>query len=399
MEPIIVSNQAEYDEAIKTYRKFLDTSYYDLDKGTEPVKEAGYFINNYLNKNTSRAETEKYLSRTGFNESQAKKVIDFFSTHWYGDIYDLERGFNFLGCRNNRKANLYSSPIHIKNATEKISVLHPVEAFGESEVEAFGYARVTAHDTSRITANDRTIIEALDNVHVTANNQSHIVAKNHSSVFLYGYSSAAVHDNARLTARESSKISVFDHGEALILDEAYADAYNNAFIAGKDNTRINAFNDATVKAFDMSRINAGNASYIEASEYAAINAQDQAVVVAGGRANVTARHNSLVLLKEDAHCQCKDAARMITASGNIPVFLKRNALHILDHPFINRNPAAALNLLLVSANPKDADEYSRKLKEMGCVNPESTKKVLQSWLNEHEYAERQAKETTWLWER
>jgi hypothetical protein len=100
------------------------------------------------------------------------------------------------------------------------------------------------------------------------------------------------------------------------------------------------------------------------------------VIVADTRANVKASDHSLVFLKDDAGCTCNGNARVITASRNDPAFLKSNMFYIMDHPFINGNPVIAFNILCVSAHPKKLDGYSQELKELGCVDPESTNRVL-----------------------
>jgi hypothetical protein len=71
----------------------------------------------------------------------------------------------------------------------------------------------------------------------------------------------------------------------------------------------------------------------------------------------------------------------------------------LDHPFIDRNPAIAVNLLLASSNPGDREAFSQKLKEMGCIAPESTNKVLQSLANKSNRTPHIARDRDSSWER
>jgi hypothetical protein len=131
MEPIIVSNQAEYSEACKAYRNILDNSRFDIDagKGLNIVKEADRLITDYLYKNVSKDDTEKELSRLYFNKYQAKDITGFFVDHRPGDLYDIEQGLNFLHLQNSGGLNRYISLIHIKNSTERISVQGDVEVF------------------------------------------------------------------------------------------------------------------------------------------------------------------------------------------------------------------------------------------------------------------------------
>jgi hypothetical protein len=365
----VVSNQAEYDAAQKIYQDILDKSYFDIDtgKGLNIVEEVDCLIYRYLYQDASKDDTEEGLSRFYFTGSQAREIAGYFSTYRPGDLYDIERGLNFLGLQNSRELNIYNSLIHIKNSTEKINVRYPVEVFGESEVEAFGHARVTAHDKSTITSHDFSIVRAFDNAGITARDQSHITARNESAVMLYDNSTAAAYNDARVTARDYSKAAVFDQVNAAAFDNCHINAKDNAYVAAHDYTRVNA--------------------------------QNNAVIVADTRAQVTANHHSLVFLKDDADCKCNDGARMITGSRNAPAFLKSNLFYIFDHPFINRNPVIALNLLCVSANQKNADAYSKKLKEMGCVDAESTKKALNALLDEFIYKKDTEKERSWLWER
>jgi hypothetical protein len=300
MEPIVVSNQAEYIEACKAYRDILDNGNFDIDagKGVNIVKKVDSLITDYLFKDISKNEAEKSLSRLCFNEYQAKEITGFFVTHRPGDLYEIEQGLNILGLQNSGKLNRYISLIHIKNGAERITVKNPVEVFGKSEVAAYRYAHVAAHGKASITAFNQAVVYALDSSNVLAADQSHVVTK------------------------------------------------------------------------DM--------PHIVAWDSAIVNANDQAVVIARDKAIVTANNNALVFLQNDAVCKRYDNAKVIARSQNKPDLLENNVFHILDHPFIKGNAAIAVNLLITSADPKDIDAFSQKLKGMGCVDPESTKKVLQS---------------------
>jgi hypothetical protein len=401
MEPMIVSNQAQYDEAHKLYQDLRDTSCFNIDtgKGIEIIREVDYLLHNYLYKDVTKEETENALSSFFFTEYQAQNITGYFSALRPNDLYDIQQGLNVLGLRCRRELNVYSSLIHIKNGTETINVQCPVEVFDTSAVSAVRHAIVTAHDSSTIKAYDRSIVHSFDTSAVTAFDQSHIVVKNKGSVTLYHHATAASYNNARVTARDHSIATAYDQAQALIFDDAFINGYNGAFITGKDNSRINAWDESTVKAFDNCRVNANHDSYVAAHDYASVHAQDNAVVIADTKAQVTARHRSLVFLKDDALCNCNDTAKLIVSSRNDPAFLKRNVFYILDHPFVNRSPTIAVNLLYVSTNKNNRDGYLVKLKEMGCVSPESTKKVLNALLGEYIYQRHKAKEPEESWER
>jgi hypothetical protein len=175
-----------------------------------------------------------------------------------------------------------------------------------------------------------------------------------NDVEVFGKSDVAAFRYAQVVAHEKANIIAFDH----------------AVVFALDNSNVLASNQSHVVTRDM--------PYIVAWDSAIVNANDQAVIVARDKSRITASHNTLVFLQGDAVCKWSDNARVITQSENKPDFLIRNALHILDHPYINGNPVIAVNLLICSADPKDKDVFSQKLKGMGCVDPESTKRVLHS---------------------
>jgi hypothetical protein len=321
MKLIIVSNQAEYRKARKEYRDILDDSRFDIDagKGLNIVKEADRLITDYLYKNVSKDDTEKELSRICFNKYQAKLITGFFVDHRPGDLYDIEKGLNFLRFQNSGELNRHTSLIHIKNSTERISVKGPVEVFGKSEAAVFRDASVAAHDKAHIRAFNQAVIFALDNSNIIASDHSHVITR----------------DMPYITARDS----------------------------------------------------------------AIVNANDQAVIIARDKSKVTACHNTLVFLQNDAVCKAEDNARVITPSQNKPDFLQNNVFHILDHPFVKGSPAAAVNLLIASANPGDRAAFSQKLKEMGCTDPELTKKVFRSMTKDFNRKKHKINEPDNSWER
>jgi hypothetical protein len=321
MDPIVVSNQAEYTGACKAYRDILDNNRFDIDagKGLNIVKKVDCLITDYLFKDISKDEAEKSLSRLCFNEYQAMEITGFFLDHRPGDLYDIEHGLNFLRLLNSKELNRHISLIHIKNARERISVKNPVEVFGKSGAAAYRYAPVAAHDRAQITAFNHAVVYALDNSEVLASDQSHVITRN------------------------------------------------------------------------MPRITAWNSSVI--------NTNDQAVVFARDKSTVLARDNSLVFLQGDAVCKALGNARVITRSQNKPDFLRANVLHILDHPYIKGDPAVAFSLLKTFSDPGDHDAFSQKLKKMGCIDPESTKKVLQSMAREKNSAAHAVKDRDTVWER
>lgn len=401
MKLITVSTQAQYDEAQKQYWKTLDKNYFDIDrdKGREAVEEVDRLIRNFLYEGASKKDTENDLARLYFSRTQAEEITGYFLTRPPGDVYYTEQGLNMLNFRAGGEMNTRSPVIQIKNSTEKICVRYPVEVFGESEIEASGHARVTARDGSRITARGRALVRAFDNARVAAHDQSHVIAKNSSSVTLYGNSTASAHNYARITATEDSKAAVSGQTTATVLNTARADAYDRALIFAKNGSIINAFNDAVVNADDDSRITAGNTSYVSASGSASIDAGDYAVVAAGDKVKVTAHNRSLVFLKNNLVCEADDEAEVIDTTRNIPDLLENNVLRLLDHPFIGWNPVIAVNLLLASANPSDREAFARKLKDLGCIDPASTNRVLQSMAKKANPAAHRAGDRDRSWER
>jgi hypothetical protein len=388
MEPIAVSTQKQYDEAQKKYQAALDTSYFDIDKGKglEIVEEVDYLIYHFLCNGVSKEDTEKNLSRFYFDESQAEEITGYFLTHQPGDLYEIERGLNILNLSPDSDMNRRISPIQIRDSVEKIRVYYPVEVFGNSEVEAYGHARVIAHDTAKITAHDQAIVEALDTVQVKAFESSHITARNASAAMLFNRSTAMAYNHASINAGDYTKTAVFDAADAKIWDYARAEAYNKSLVTARNKAIIAAFHNATVNTHDYTSVTAKDVSYIFAKGSAIINAEGNAVVVAGDNVKVNAKHRSLVFAGPDAVCEHTDKTRIIGSAQNKPLFLKSNILRILDHPYINREPVIAVNLLLSSASPDDKEGFSRKLKEMGCTDPESTNRVLNILVKDFESA-------------
>jgi hypothetical protein len=139
--------------------------------------------------------------------------------------------------------------------------------------------------------------------------------------------------------------------------------------------------------------------YITAKDSAIVNANDQAVVIARDKSKVTADDNTLVFLQNDAVCKAAGTAKVVTRIRNKPDFIKTNVFFILDHPYINGNPVTAVNLLIRSADPKDLEGFSKRLAGMGCTDPESTKKVFQSWAVNYSRKEHKSNEQDNSWEK
>jgi hypothetical protein len=384
MKSIVVKSQAEYDEAQKLYQDALNESYFDIDRGRgmEIVEEVDYLIYNYLYKDESKENTEKNLAHFYFTSSQAEEITNYFITHRPSDLYEIERGLNTLNLYNDQEINTNASLIHIKDSIEPIRVRFPVEVFGNSVVEAWGHSKVIAHDNSFITARDYAIVEAHDSVQIEAFEHSHITARNDCYAILFDTATAAGYDAVAIEARDSSKAAVYNQACAEIRDGASVDAYNHAHVQGKDSSRITAYDDVIVNACDNSCVTAKGLSYIFAHGSATVNALDHSVVVAGNTVNVSAAHHALVFTRDNAVCNIKDKAQLITGAQNKPLFLKSNVLHLLDHPYINKEPVIAVNLLLAAANQKDKGDFSSKLKELGCIDPESTDRVLSAFVND-----------------
>jgi hypothetical protein len=321
MEPIIVSNQAEYRKASKTGRRIPKKNRFDIDagKGLDIIKEVDRILTGYFYEKISKNGAEKSLSRLCFNVFQAKKITDFFIDYRPGDLYGIEQGLNRLRYQNSRELNGYIPPVHIKNAAEKIRVYTPVEVFGRSHVEAYQYAPVIARD--------------------------------------------------------------------------------RAYIHSFEDSVIYAYNNSNVVAEEQSRVVARNMPFVVAMGSAIINANDYAVIVARKYSNVNARHNALVFLQDEAVCKAKDNVKVITRTQNKPDFLKTNVLNILDHPYVNGNPSTAIRLLITAADARDINGFSKNLWEMGCHDPESTKKVLLSMIKDFNRKKHKPIEQDNSWER
>jgi hypothetical protein len=380
MKPIAVSTQAQYDEAKKLYQKTFDKSRFDIDrgKGMEVVEEVDYLIHNFLYEEVSKKDTENDLSRFYFTESQAQEIAGYFLIRRPRDLYDIERGLNALGLRADGEMNTPAPLIHIKDGREKISVSYPVEVFGKSEAEAFGHAKVIAHDTARITAHDQVIVEALDSARIKAFDQSHSTVRDSSKIILYNNATAMACNYSSVTARHRAQVLLFDHSGGEISDNALAHVYNEALVTAENTSKIMAFHDASIVAYNNAFVTAKDKSQVTAFNSVAVHAEDNTVITARDTVNVSAKHQVIVFTGENTVCEYKDRVRLINSSQNKPRFLKSNVLTLLDHPFIEGEPVAAVNLLIAASDPNDREGFSRQLKEMGCVDPESTNKVLQS---------------------
>jgi hypothetical protein len=383
MEPIVVSTQAEYDEAQKLCRSSLEKSYFDIDKdiGMDIVGEVDYLVYNYLYQDMTKDETEKSLSTFYFNQEQASEITDYFLTHRPGDLYDIERGLNLLDLRPDGETG-HETHIIIKDSTERIKVHYPVEVFGKSEVEVFGRSKVVAHDNAQITACDRSIVKAYNRAQVTALNQAYITARDNCAVYLFNQSTATIYNKATVTAIDKSKTALFNLADASLFNYAVANAYDESIVTGKDSTKIMAFNKAKVYAYDQAHVTAKDLSHTLAGGQASVVAEDDAVVIAINEAKVTAKHRALVFARDNAECGSADKALVVTAAQNKPLFLKSNILHILDRPYINWEPAVAVSLLISAADPKNKLAFEHRLKAMGCVDRESTNRVIASLVRE-----------------
>jgi hypothetical protein len=201
------------------------------------------------------------------------------------------------------------------------------------------------------------------------------------------------------------RISVQDPVE--VFGKSEVSAFRDASVAAHDQANIRAFNQSVIFALDNSNIIASDHShvitrdmpYITARDSVIVNANDQAVIIARDQSKITADDNALVFLQNDAVCKATDTARVVARIRNKPDFIKTNVFYILDHPYINGNPATAVNLLIKSADPKDLEGFSKRLAGMGCVDPESTKKVFQSWAMNYSRKEHKSHESDSSWER
>jgi hypothetical protein len=178
--------------------------------------------------------------------------------------------------------------------------------------------------------------------------------------------------------RVQDPVDVFGESDVAAYRAAQVAAHNRSYITAFSQSVVLALDSSKVVAFDRCHIIARNMPIIAAYNSAVLDASDQAVIIARGSSKVTARHNSLVLLQDWATCNASDTVMVITRSQNKPKLLKDNLRLLLGHPFINGNPEAALNLLIASADPNDIALFQKRPLDMGCLDPESTKEVLQS---------------------
>jgi hypothetical protein len=399
MEPIAVSTQAEYDEAQKFFQKAFDESYFDLSqgKGIEMAKEVNDGINGFFYKDAPSEDIKKALARFYFTAVQASDITDYFIRHKPESPQDIERGLNFLNLKSSREFNLGIPLIHIKEAQDKICVWSPVEVYGKSQVEAFGSAKATAYNRARVISHDQAVVEALDNSLVVAFDQSYVVSRNESNIRLNDEATGLAYDCSSVYARDHANIVLFDKSYGNVSDSAIANAFHKASVTATKKAIIFAFNDSKVAAYDDSKVTARNRSYIDAQDSAVIDAQDQSVTIAGENVKVSAQDNSLIILQGEAVCESCDKSKVIKSSQNKPAFLEKNVLSMLDHPFINKNPSTAINLLLAAIKLEDINAFNRKLKKMGCVDPQSTSRVLSSLENKFDQTvqKKQGPEKSW----
>jgi hypothetical protein len=400
MEPIVVATQAEYIEAQKLCQDSFNKSYFDIDKdiGMDIVGEVDYLIYNYFYQDMAKEETKKCLSDIYFGQDQAGEIIDYFLTHRPRDLYDIERGLNILDLRPDKETG-NEALIVIKDSVEKIKVHCPVEVFGESEVEVFGRSMVVAHDDSQITAHDQSIVKAHNRTQVTALDYAHITARNDCAVYLYNQSTATAYNHVSVIASDHCKAALFNLADASAFNSATVDAYDESIATGKDSSTIRVYDKAKAYAYDQARVTAKDVSYTVAGGQASVNAENNAVVFAGDETKITAKHHSLVFAGDHATLVCVDKAMVIDRAQNNPLFLKSNILHILDHPYIGREPAVAASLLISAAKPEDRSAFNRRLKAMGCVDRESTNRVIASFVKEFDRKILKKQERSDSWER
>jgi hypothetical protein len=257
MKPIIVSNQAEYRKARKTYRDILDNSRFDIDtgKGLNIVTKVDDLITDYLFKDISKDDAEKSLCRLCFNEYQAKEITGFFIDHRPGDLYDIERGLNFLGLQNSGELNRNTSLIHIKNGRGRISVQSPVEVFGKSEATAFRYASVVAHDRAQITAFNQAVVYALDNSNVLAADQSRVVTRDMPHVVAWDSAIINANDQAVIIARDTSKVTACHSTLVFLQNDAVCKRYDTARVITRSQNKPDFLKNNVLHILDHPFIN------------------------------------------------------------------------------------------------------------------------------------------------
>jgi hypothetical protein len=401
MEPIVVSTQAQYDEALKLCQRTPGESRFDIDRdiGMDIVEEVDYLVYNYFCRDATREETEKNLSEHYFTQNQASEIFGYFLTHRPGDLYEIERGLNALNLQSDGDREDQTFPIHIRDSTEKIRVASSVEVFGKSLVEAFGSSKVIAHDSARVIAHDRTIVEAFDDVLVSACDKSHATVRGNSQIFLDDQSTVTAYDHPSITAKDFSKVALFDSASGRAYNNVTVEAYDQSVVFGKDNANIRAFNKANVSAYDHARVAAKDLSSVFARDHSSVITENNSMAIAYNCANVTAKDNSLIFAKDEAEYVRADKALVIDKDQNKPQFFKNSILLIFDHPYINRKPEVALRLLARSASKEDIPAFSRELKSMGCVDPQSTDKAIRSLVIESKRNLASKKERNDSWER
>jgi hypothetical protein len=102
MEPIVVPNQAEYNQAEDIYLDLLKGNIFDIDKdkGLNALDVIKRILDNYLYNNTSKDDTEEKLTLLHFTRRQAKEITDYFKMCQPKGLLNIEQGLNFLGLHN-----------------------------------------------------------------------------------------------------------------------------------------------------------------------------------------------------------------------------------------------------------------------------------------------------------
>jgi hypothetical protein len=73
---------------------------------------------------------------------------------------------------------------------------------------------------------------------------------------------------------------------------------------------------------------------------------------------------------------------IITEARNIPVYFKENLLLLKSHPFYQANPLLAAQTIVKNTPEQHQAELRDTLKKLGCVDGESTRRLIEQWGNE-----------------
>jgi hypothetical protein len=352
MEPITVTTQAEYDMALSSLKKNQPKRYFDIEAGMgiPIIKEVDWCINQYLYFNEPREAINKDLSRLYFTDEQAELITGYFMIHRPDGGYEIERGLNALGVIPKNEIGNTSSPIIIKEATEKIFVTSPVEVFDIAAVEALEDTTIIARDDSLITARGQTIVKAYNNASINAYENSFISLYDDSTAIAFGDGAVLAHDDAHVTAKYCSIVLAGDR----------------AFVTAIDSSTIKATNDAVVIAFN--------------------------------NADVTGHENTLILAEDTVKAFVDDTVGFIRGKENTPKLLRHNMLTILYHPFIEGDPMAAVTTLLKATRGNKREAFSKMFKAMGCRDGIATRQYINNLVKDVDTKNLLKRERT-LWDR